>query len=175
MIAERQLLRDEIEKIWSIDRSELIDAIYILEAGKLVLRPAHYDIRHWPSEEIEKYTPILVECFDRGGWFRALFDGSRLVGVAILDNRWLGERKDQLQLEFLYISQGYRGQSLGRQLFDKAKVTAHERGAKRLYVSATPSEHTINFYVRQGCTVMRRPDPELFAREPEDIHLECNV
>jgi len=64
---------------------------------------------------------------------------------------------------------------LGRRLFEMAKVEANQREAKRLYISATPSEHTINFYLRLGCTVTRQPDPELFMLEPEDIHLEYAI
>jgi hypothetical protein len=56
-----------------------------------------------------------------------------------------------------------------------AKATARERGAKRLYISATPSENTINFYLRRGCVVAAEVDPHLFELEPEDIHLECDV
>jgi hypothetical protein len=44
-----------------------------------------------------------------------------------------------------------------------------------LYISATPSENTINFYLRSGCRVTAQLDPELFALEPKDIHLECDV
>jgi hypothetical protein len=56
-----------------------------------------------------------------------------------------------------------------------AAVEAKQRGAKRMYISATPSEHTINFYLRLGCKVAPEPDPELFELEPEDIHLEYDL
>ena len=41
----RELLREEVEQVWNIDRSEVIDNIYHFENGTLVLRPQHYDIR----------------------------------------------------------------------------------------------------------------------------------
>jgi hypothetical protein len=44
-----------------------------------------------------------------------------------------------------------------------------------MYISATPSEHTVDFYMRLGCRLAAEPDPELYAFEPEDIHLECDV
>jgi hypothetical protein len=47
--------------------------------------------------------------------------------------------------------------------------------ARRLYISATPSENTVNFYLRQGCVLARQIDPELFELEPEDIHLEYDL
>jgi predicted N-acetyltransferase YhbS len=170
----RQLFRDEIEKVWAIDRSEVVDDIYCFANGMLVLKPEYCDIHGWPPGEAEKYTPLLVECFDRGGWFYGLFDGG-LVGVAVLEATFIGQNKDRLQLKFLHVSKAYRGQGLGKQLFELAKSEAHTRGAKRLYISATPSENTIKFYQRLGCVVADELDPELFALEPNDIHLECKI
>ena len=129
----------------------------------------------WPPGEAEKYTPILLDCFDRGGWFYGLFDDSRLIGVVILERKFIGKNKDQLQLKLLHVSRNYRNRGLGKQLFELAKATARERGARRMYISATPAENTINFYLRLGCVATGELDPELFELEPDDIHLECNV
>jgi len=175
MITTRKLLREEIDQIWSIDRREIIDNIYYYENGALVLKPEHYDMQGWPPGEAKMYTPILRACFDQGGWFYGLFDDARLVAVAILDSIFIGQTKDQLQLKFLHVSRDYRNKGLGKQLFELAKTTARERGARRLYVSSTPSENTVNFYLRLGCMVTPEPDPELLALEPQDIHLECDV
>ena len=48
---------------------------------------------------------------------------------------------------------------------------AKELGAKKLYVSSTPSRHSVRFYHGQGFALTDSPDPELFALEPEDIQL----
>ena len=175
MITGRDLRREEIPQVWKIDRSEVVENVYHLENGVLVMRPQHIDVLGWPPGEAEKYTPILTECFDRGGWFHGLFEGDAVVGVAVVDNKRIGKRGDRLQLEFLHVSSAYRKRGLGARLFEMAKGVARERGARRMYVSATPSENTIKFYMRLGCEIAAEPDPELFAREPEDIHLECDV
>jgi hypothetical protein len=39
-----ELLRAEIERVWDIHRSEVIDKVYYLENGTLVLRPQHHDV-----------------------------------------------------------------------------------------------------------------------------------
>jgi predicted N-acetyltransferase YhbS len=171
VITGRELLREEITHVWHIDRSEVIDNIYHCENGTLVLRPEHYDIPGWLPGEAEKYTPILLNCFDRGGWFYGAFDHADLIGIVVLENECIGTHHDQLQLTFLYVSNAYRNRGLGKRLFALAKATARERGAKRLYISATPSENTVNFYLRLGCTVAGEPDPELIELEPDDIHL----
>ena len=89
------------------------------------------------------------------------------------DTVWRGPRRDLLQLVLLHVDRRYRDQGLGRQLFVRAEAGARARGAPGLYVSATPSRHTVSFYHGCGCRVLAEPDPELFAVEPEDIHLIC--
>ncbi len=175
MINQRPLARDEIELVWSIDRSEVIDSIYYLDHGDLKLRSEHYDMKGWPPGEAEKYTPILIACYDHGGWFYGLFDDDILFGVAVLANEFIGNNGDLLQLKFLHVSTEYRHQGWGQQLFELARVEAVRRGAGGMYISATPSEHTINFYIRLGCLVSAHPDSVLYAMEPEDIHLEYVV
>ena len=179
MLIGRNLARIEIQQIWTIDRREVIEAVYYLINGQLVLKPEYYDMQGWPPGEAELYTPLLEASYDRGGWFYGLFDdhlaGSPLAGLAILDNQWLGREQDQLQLKFLHVSAAYRHQGLGRRLFELAKSEARRRGARRLYISATSSQHTVDFYLRLGCRVTDEPDPELFALEPEDIHFEYDL
>ena len=133
----RDLRREEIELIWTIDRSEVIEAIYHLQDGHLVLTLEHFDALGWPPGEQEAYAPILVDCFDRGGFFWGVFDGSDLVAVAVLDNKPIGKNADQLQLKFLHVSRSYRNRGLGAKLFDMAAQKAKELKARQLYISAT--------------------------------------
>ena len=76
-----------------------------------------------------------------------------------------------LDLDFLYVDAGCRGQGVGHALVDLVCTRALELGAARLYVSATPSRNTVEFYLRRGFAPVTTPDPDLFAREPEDIHI----
>ena len=168
----RELRREEIESVWTIDRREIVDAVYALQDGQLVLKPQHWDIRGWPPGEQETYMPLLLDCFDHGGAFTGSFDDGVLVGVVALESRLIGERKDQVQLKFLHVSQSHRKQGLGRALFEQAGEQARRLGARKLYISATPSQNTIDFYRHLGCRVAAEVDPELLALEPEDIHLE---
>jgi predicted N-acetyltransferase YhbS len=173
VIIERDLLREEIDLIWEIDRSEIIENIYYSEKGGLVLKPEYYIMTGWPPGEAGIYTPLFFDCFDRRGWFHGLFDDGRLIGVVILDTKFIGKCRELLQLKFLHVSNAYRKQGLGDRLFKLAEDMARTRGAKGLYISATPSENTVNFYLQRGCVVTEEPDAELFELEPEDIHLEC--
>ncbi len=172
MIEGRELTGSEILGLWSLDRSEVIENIYYYENGGLVLKPEHYDMQGFPAGEAQMFTSHLRACQERGGWFYGLFDGDRLIAEVVLDRQFLGPRRDLLQLKALFVSRQYRDQGLGRRLFELAAEKARSLGAAGLYISATPSEHTINFYTGLGCTPTATPDPELFALEPEDIHLE---
>ncbi len=168
----RLLQRDEIPLIWQIDRREVIENIYYLRDGKLVLEPEHYNMQGWPPGEAEHYTPILLDCYDRGGFFWGAFENDKLVGVSILESKFIGSGQDTRQLKFLHVNRDCRGQGLGTKLFDVAVQKSRELGAKKLYISATPSEHTVNYYMRLGCALATELDPDLFALESEDIHLE---
>jgi predicted N-acetyltransferase YhbS len=171
----RLLQRDEIPLIWQIDRSEIVENIYYVEDGKLLLKPDYFDIQGWPPGEPELYTPILFDCYDRGGTFWGAFEYHTLVGMAILESKFIGSRQDTLQLKFLHVSRDYRRQGIASALFKLAVEKARGLSAKKLYISATPSEHTVNYYMRLGCVLTTEIDPELFALEPEDLHLEYVV
>lgn len=175
MIIGRELRREEIGKIWTIDRSEVIEHLYYLEGGKLILKPERHDLKGWPTGAAERHTPTLVDCFIRGGWFYGLFDSEKLIAVIVLDNRFIGHAQDQLELKFFHVDNSYRRRGFGRRLIEAAKNEARRRGARRLYISAIPSQNSMDFYLRMGCVITREIDPELFAREPEDIHLECEL
>ena len=171
----RALQRDEIHLLWQIDRREIIDNIYYLRDGKLVLEPEHFDMQGWPPGEAEHYTHILTDCYDRGGTFWGAFENEQIVGAAILENKFIGSKQDTLQLKFLHVSRDQRKRGLGSKLFNLAVEKANSLGAKKLYISATPSENTINYYMRLGCVLAIEIDSELFALEPEDIHLEYRI
>jgi len=171
----RALERHELDDLWSIDRAELIERVYYHEADELVLVPERHDVKGWPAGEPEQYGPILLDCFDRGGTCLGSFDGETLIGAAVLDHRPVGSEKDRLQLKFLHVSQRHRQAGHGRRLFEEAVTRARALGARRLYVSATPSENTVGFYLRRGCRVANEVDPALFELEPKDIHLELDI
>lgn len=171
----RELQRHEVQDIWSIDRAEVIDSIYYHEDGRLVLKPERYVMDGWPPGEAEHYGPMLLDCFDRGGTFFGAFEDETLIGVAVLESEFIGRGGDQLQLKFLHVSRGHRRTGLGRTLFDMAAAKAAELGARRLYVSSTPSENTVSFYLHLGCRVTEDVDAALFELEPEDIHLEFDI
>jgi len=171
----RELRRHEVVDIWSIDRAEVVDKVYYRVGKKLVLKPEHHDVKGWPPGKRERDGPFLLDCFDRGGTFYGAFQGDSLVGACVLESRFMGRKRDQLQLKFLHVSRQHRQSGVGRTLFNRAVAKAREHGARQLYISATPSENTVRFYLGRGCHVTDDVDAALLKLEPQDIHMEFDI
>ena len=168
----RKLARVEIRRFSQIDRSETIHNIYHVRDGSLVLEKVYWEVPDWSLEEKRKRLTELQDVFDKGAILFGAFDDTDLVGMSVLDPNFVATGNERLNLEGLWVSNKYRGKGIGRTLFQLVEQAALERGAKALYVSATPSENTVRFYRRLGCKLAEPVDRYLFEIEPEDIHLE---
>jgi GNAT superfamily N-acetyltransferase len=171
-ITYRRLEAIDVDKFRGIDRSEYIDAIYYFREGELVLEPEVYNMKGFPPGELEKIIEETRELIERGGTVYGAFMGDTLVGASSVECDFIGSSRDTLQMPILHISKSYRGLGVGQTLMKLVIERARELGARKLYVSATPSRHTVHFYQRIGCVLASEIDPVLFAKEPEDIHLE---
>ncbi|HSL47165.1 MAG TPA: GNAT family N-acetyltransferase [Anaerolineales bacterium] len=116
----RLLQCKEIPLLWQIDRRETIENVYYPRDGQLILEPEHFDMQGWPLGEAEYYTPLWIDCYDRGGVFWGAFENDKLMGAAILEHKWIGSQHDTLQLKFLHVSRDSRKQGLGTRLFNLA-------------------------------------------------------
>lgn len=174
MIVIKQLEASAIEHIVDIDRSEHVTRAYAWREGRLELEEVDWQVPGWFTDgngqhsvqgNIADWRPFLEEL---GGVLFGAMYGRRLVGFAIYRPRL---EPDMGQLVVLHVSREYRRQGLGAALAEQVAMLALADGARRLYVSATPSEGTVEFYRRQGFHPVDEPHPELFALEPEDIHM----
>ena len=167
--------RNEIEKLGEIDRSELVEFNYRCKDGRLELFDYYFDIKGFSENQLQKHKEDLYQLFDRGGTAFGAFDGSYLVGISSLDNKFRGRGNDILQLAFLHISKDYRKKGIGKKLVELAKKKASEMGAKKLYISGSPIKNTIEFYMVIGCKLSTEVEKDLFELEPEDIHMELLI
>ncbi|MBN2015315.1 GNAT family N-acetyltransferase [Candidatus Dojkabacteria bacterium] len=172
----RKLKKADLPQIWTdIDRSESVDSVYVNIDEGIKLKKVNFEAKGWPPGEVEKYQPILTNCFDRGGYFLGGFVGQKMIAVVILDQKFIGKNEDTLQLKFLHIGRTYRKKGLGGKLFRIAAKEARRLGAKKLYVSATENMNTVDFYKHMGCTLAKDINKELYKLEPNDIHLEYKL
>ncbi len=153
----------EIERIAEIDRSEHITKNYVNENGSLVLKDVDWRAEHSVQAHIEEWRPLL----DSGVMFGA-FDDDALVGFVIYRPNL---SQDTAQLAVLHVSANYRSQGIGALLTDKVAQLARADGAKKLYVSATPTAATVHFYMGQGFDLTQEINRQLYELEPDDIHM----
>lgn len=78
-------------------------------------------------------------------------------------------------LDMMHVSAAYRGNGIGRKLFNIGKEEAKKAGAKALYISACSSEETISFYKAMGAELTNHPIQEIADDEPYDLQMVCGV
>lgn len=168
----RLMIKDEIKRVAEIDRGEIIEYIYYFKNGNLELEKEFWNVKKWNSEQRQHHISSLQVIYDRGGTIFGAFNDSKIIGVIALDNEFFGTNKDQLNLAGLWVSKQYRKMGIGKTLVELVKNKAREIGAKKLYVSATPSQNTVKFYMNRDFRLAKEINEKLFELEPEDIHME---
>ncbi|MHA2246641.1 MAG: GNAT family N-acetyltransferase [Candidatus Hodarchaeales archaeon] len=164
--------KDEIKRVAEIDRSEVIEYIYYFHKSGLKLEKEFWNVEKWNSEQKLHHISSLQDIYDRGGTIFEAFYGSKIIGVIALDNEFIGRNKNQLNLAGLWVSKQYRKMGVGKALVELVKNKAREIGAEKLYVSTTPSQNTVKFYMNRGFRLAKEINKKLFEMEPEDIHME---
>lgn len=165
----------EIDEIRNMDRSEIIETIYYFRNGKLEKKQEFHDVPGWNKKQLSKNIAKLKKLYKRSGTFIGAFENEQLVGIGVLETTFMGDNYDTLQLVFLHVSKSFRKQGIGTDLVKRLCTIAIQKGAKKLYISATPSENTVNFYLNRGSKLAKKVDKELYEEEPEDIHLELEL
>ncbi len=163
----------EIGRIAELDRSEHIAREYIYRDGKLETRDLDIHVSPWftdgrPGHSVQAKMAEWLELLAKGGTMLGAFEGSQLVGVGIYYPHLTME---MAQLAVLHVSATYRGRGIGAALSHEIEQLARADGFKKLYVSATPSLHTVDFYRCQGFELAEEVNEELYRLEPDDIHL----
>jgi GNAT superfamily N-acetyltransferase len=168
----RPMKADEVNKLALIDRSERVVTRYLLRDGQLATEDVDWNVPpfYMDGEGDHSLAHQISFCeshLNVGGQMLGVFDGDVLAGLAV----WTPDVRPALaQLAYLHVSRAYRRKGIARRLLAAVEQAAKEAGAKSLYVSATPSGSAIGFYQAQGFAPAE-PLPELFEKEPEDIHM----
>lgn len=173
MFKVQEINNNNLHKLHEIDRSEIIERIYYLIHGKLVLKDEYYNMTDFPEGELKSMIKKQAILLKNGGKVIGIFNPKdTLIGISSLENQLRGSQKNYLKMDILYVSKAFRRYGIGKKLVEIIKEKARLMGAKKLYISATPSENTINFYLKNGAQLTQELDQELFELEPKDIHLE---
>ncbi|MBJ8484442.1 MULTISPECIES: GNAT family N-acetyltransferase [Acinetobacter] len=172
----RPLQYSEIDLIWQhIHRRELITQNYVKQQC-LQLVDCFYDVQHWDAYHLQNDPPKLKQLYHQQAEFIGAFNGQgKMVGISVVSNQIIQDYPDAKLLHYFYVDADQQGQGIGAQLMQAAKISAIKLGAKYLYISATPSKRTVDFYMKHGAQVLDKPDQQLWQLEPEDIHLLCEI
>lgn len=162
--------------IWQhIHRRELITQNYVNQQC-LQLVDCFYDVQHWDAYHLQNDPPKLKQLYHQQAEFIGAFNSQgKMVGISVVSNQIIQDYTDAKLLHYFYVDADQQGQGIGAQLMQAAKISAIQLGAKSLYISATPSKRTVDFYMKHGAQVLDKPDQQLWQLEPEDIHLLCEI
>ena len=175
-LAYRELRREELGLLATIDRSEHIDGHYSVdEGGTLQLIDADFHAAGWYARDLDAYVARLNSLHDAGGMVLGTWDDATLVALGSLDVRPVAEHPTVLKLDMLYVSASYRHRGIGRRLVSLLAYRARGLGAAVLYISATPTRNTVEAYLDMGAVLAVPPDPHLLELEPDDVHLILSV
>jgi GNAT superfamily N-acetyltransferase len=165
-----RLSRDGLARFREIDRFEEITVHYTQVGTSLEATPVHdvvptfrADGPHSVAELVEEWQPVV----DGGGVLLGAFEDGALAGIALL-----GEEvaPDIHQVALLYVSRPHRRRGVASALMAELELAARDAGATGLYVSSIRSDSAVGFYLSHGFE-LTEPLPQLYAREPEDIHM----
>jgi GNAT superfamily N-acetyltransferase len=171
----KQMPKEELSRLADIDRTEEIPQAYFMEDGELVLKDVGWRAGSWmPDGEfsVSHYLEQFGSMLEAGGTLLGAFEGDKLAGIGVLR---YDLTETMAQLALLHVSREYRGKGAGKQLTQEMFRLARDYGAAHIYVSSIPTKNSVDFYRSQGFKLTDEPHPELFALEPEDIHMVCRL
>lgn len=171
MITYREITIEEIfQHILEVDVSEHGELIYLWQAGELVTQPLVWDRPPRTAETWQENWASVLPFPGVKAW--GAFEDEVMEGI-IVYRPYLTE--DMAQLDALFVDKNHRQQGIASHLTRLLERQAIADGHKRLYVSATESKSAIGFYLSQGFVPTQDAHPELFALEPNDIHMIKNL
>jgi hypothetical protein len=170
----RRLQAEDVSLVATIDRSEHVDVAYRVIDGELhEVPPPITEVPPWDPTASGPHSATAQIAFcesviARGGILLGAFDEERTTGLAIVHPAF---EPLLAWLAFLHVSRPDRRRGAAQALWNVATDIAVADGAESIYISATPTGSAVGFYLRQGCRLARPVHPDLFAAEPDDVHL----
>jgi predicted N-acetyltransferase YhbS len=141
--------------------------------GALRERPVpKADIPRWDDAKVDELVHDFGPVVERGGHLYVASVAEAVAGVAIVDPAY---DLPLAWLALLHVSHEHRRTGVASRLWRATVDAARAAGATSMYVSATATGSAVGFYLSCGCRLADPPRPELFALEPEDVHLVVDL
>lgn len=152
-------------------RHQEVTRVFRAKGGKWVIKDVVF-IEDWGENEKKELVGYLANTIKTRGIIYGAFDEDRLVGFMSVESKRFGSKKEYVELSSIHVDSAYRGQGIGRRLFECAVSSAESLGAKKLYISAHSSVESQAFYRKMGCVEALEFNPDSLAKEPCDCQLE---
>lgn len=169
----RELQTKEIDRqlFKKFERHQKVTQCWRKINGKWIIKDVPF-IDQWSEEDYKQLIECLKNTLKTDGIVYGAFLDNTLKGFASVENEFLGQTHEYLDLSSLYVSEDMRGHGIGKRLFQMAAQWAKTHGAKKLYISAHSAVESHAFYKAIGCTEALEYDQRHVEKEPCDCQLE---
>ena len=169
VVAVRSIGVDSLSAIYALDVREQGDFVYHVVDGHLRAIAEQWNRPSRTRESWDRRIAEWTQMLQAGGSAWGAYDAEdRLVGIIVLR---LHLTESMAQLAALFVARDSRRTGIASRLLRELTAAARASGARQLYVSATPSRSAVGFYRSHGFRLADQVHPELFAQEPDDIHM----
>lgn len=155
-------------------RHQQVTEVYRNVDGKWILVP-HSFVEDWSFEECREIAEDVVLHMEKDQTAFGAFDGNKTVGFVTVSHNLFGSTAKYAELVCFQVSEPYRGNGIGKELFRLACEEAKKIGAEKLYISAFSSKETQSVYKALGCVHAMEINQQLAAEEPFDVQLEYTL
>ena len=124
--------------------------LYAVRGGDIVSLGHGCEVSPWTPAQLNEMVAFARRHLEAGATGVAAYAGGRLAGVGILGHAPVRGDARELQLALLHVSREVRRRGIAGRLFTELCEVALLRGARRLYISATPSQSALGFYLSRG-------------------------
>ena len=157
-----EIITDQFVDLDAFERTQKVKRVYVNDSGKLLIKDQIWTM-DWSLEHKREVAANLKSdaCIAYAVW-----ENEKVIGFVSVMKALIGSR---MVLDIIQVDRDFRGQGIGRELWNLAVAEAKNAGAKELYISACCSEETVNFYKAVGAVPTNDPIPEIAEAEPYDI------
>ena len=127
--------------------------------------------RSWSAEKRIWIAEYLKKQIAGGGFAIGAFQNDQIVGFICIDGKIIDRYAN---LTMLFVDDAFKRVGIGKTLLQKARKEALTINAKKLFISAIPSEETIAFYFSVGCKDAEMIVPD-FVDSENDRYLELEL
>ncbi|MGR9050753.1 GNAT family N-acetyltransferase [Halobacillus faecis] len=158
----------------SFDRYQKTDCVWVFQSGTFHEKSDPFE-EDWTEENKQTIIHHFRLVIEDGGAVVAALKGQVVYGFAVVEAATFGEKSMYRELSYIHVTRKFRGNGVGKVLFQKACEVAKAMGSEKLYIGAHPSIETQMFYQKMGCEPAKEVNATIFFREPRDIQLEFTL